>query len=205
MFRISGYFLFFTMGVCELELTSRERFGVGNNKTYLKKYNSRECCRGASFYFLEKVLSGEIIDVNNFNIREIALKHKRYIHEKRKHDLDNVKINLLDTELLLERYSGQVDSFKWMNTNPGEAGAIKSELQAIVQTLRCVCGTIHLRDHAMAYACNSSHIYLFDPDYGLLKFQRNSTGVQDFFNVINERNNIRSLSIITQSKELKIL
>ncbi|MFP2504999.1 hypothetical protein [Buttiauxella gaviniae] len=188
-----------------MELTFREKFGIQNNRLYLKRYDARQCCRGASFYFLEKVLSGEIINVNTFNVREIELKHKRYIQDKTTHDLDNSTINLLDTELLLQRYNGQVSDFKWLNVNPGDAAGVFNELQMILKTSRHICGTIHLRDHAMAYACNHSNIFIFDPDYGLLKFAKNLTGFSDFFAMVNERRNIRNISIIAQSKAIRIL
>ncbi|QCP59338.1 hypothetical protein [Pantoea sp. SO10] len=186
-------------------LTFREKFGWGDARKYRERYDCLQICRGSAFYFITKVLKKESINVNYFNITEMNLLHRRYCNDKTSNDLSNPEINKLDTLNLINFYSSSCDGFKWYSTTPFEAAEIKTELLTDFATSTFPAGTIHLRDHAMAYACDKKSLFVYDPVYGLLRFARDLSGVNDFFSMINERRNLCNLSMLALRKPVNII
>lgn len=184
-------------------LTYREMYGFGNGASYRKRYSSQSC-RGASFYFLDKIMKNQLIDVNHFNIREIELMHKNYVKNKTVNDLNNDEVNKFDTLELVNKYSGSIITFKWFNLSPSDYTMNRNVIIEELGKSLYPCGTIHLRDHAMAYGSDDKYLYLYDPDFGLMRFMRNREELNEFFSAINERNNLKNISLLRASTKIRV-
>lgn len=201
------------------------RYQYGDNSEYKERYTgfirksgSGGLCHAAAIYFIEQVVSDRQVTFNphevctSIIINDLLEKQEKYRGEIREgiltpaeHTKDSLKKSIMANP---SNYHGRGFSSKVLSTEDPDRVIGK----ILTHRDRYPCGVIAIYRrggaHAVAYACDKTYLYLYDPNYGIMRFMRgNSSSLREaffFFTNTNRNYKIRYIEQVYCRRPAKV-
>lgn len=161
----------------------------GDNSEYRAKYNGfiqsngkEGLCNAAAHYFTEQVIADKKVTFNTSEIctsiiiKAFSEKQSSYINELNSGSTTNKKYTKSSLKSAMMANPGNYHR-RGLSSNI----LIEFEPERIIRKIlthrdRYPCGIIVISGtsgtHAVAYACDKTNFYLYDPNYGIMRFSR---------------------------------